>query len=336
MLQLLNTKRINGLNVPTIVFTVFFILGLYFLFQIRDILTLLFLSFILMVALNPVAKKIAKFTKIGRTPSILLAFVVFIFLLIGFLAILIPPLVNQLSGVVRFVNIPFMQSHLNELTFSLSELSNIASQIGTSVNALWGIIGSTFSSIFTLFTLFVLSFFMLQERQDLHKKMNWLFKDSQEVERIRVIIDMIEDQLGGWVRGELVLMLVIGLMTFIGLSVLGVPYAVPLALLAGALEIVPNIGPTIAAVPAIIVAYITMGPFMAGAVLILNLIIQQLENNLIVPHVMKASANVSPLVSIVAILIGVQLGGVIGALLAVPLYIVIRILYSEYFYKHRL
>lgn len=336
MLQLFNTKRINGVNAATIVFTVFFLLSLYFLFVIREILTLLFLAFILMVALNPVSKKIRRLTKLGRTPSILLAYLIFITLLIGFLSILIPPLVTQLSGITKFIDIPFVQSHVSEFTFSLSELSNIASQIGTSVNALWSIIGSTFSTIFTLFTLFVLSFFMLQERQELHKKMHWLFKSPQEIEHIKEVIDSIEDQLGGWVRGELILMLVIGLMTFIGLSILGVPYAVPLALLAGALEILPNIGPTIAAVPAILVAYLTLGPVMAGAVLLLNLVVQQLENNLIVPHVMRASANVNPLVSIVAILIGVQLGGVMGALLAVPLYIVLRTIYSAYFLKHRL
>lgn len=336
MLQLFNSKRISGVNAGTIMFTVFFLLFLYFLYMIMDILTLLFLAFILMVAINPVAKKINRYIKIGRTPSILLAYVLLITLLVGFLSILIPPLVNQLGGLMGFVDVPFVQSHLSDFKFSLTELSSIASQIGTSVNALWSIIGNTFSTIFTLFTLFVISFFMLQERSDLHKKMSWLVKSTEEVERFKKTIDTVEEELGGWVRGQLILMLVVGLLTFFGLTLLGVPYAVPLALLAGLLEILPNIGPTIAAIPAITVAYLTLGPVMAGAVLILNLIVQQLENNLLVPHIMKASADVNPLASIVVILIGLKLGGVVGALLAVPLYILIRTIYSIYFYKHRI
>ena len=336
MLLLFKKQQINGVNAPSIIFAVFFLLSLYFLYQIRGILTLLFMAFILMVALNPVAKKIAHWTRMGRTASIVCAFVVMLVLLSGFLGILIPPLFYQLSGLLKFINLPFVQSQLSDFTFNVNEIGSIATQIGSSVSAVWGVVGSTFSSIFTLFTLFVLSFFMLQERHNLHKKISWLVVSPDEVDRVRLLIDTIEDQLGGWVRGELVLMLVIGLLTYLGLTILGVPYAIPLALLAGALEIVPNIGPTIAAVPAIAVAYLTMGPVMAGAVLILNLVVQQLENNLIVPHVMKASANVSPLVSIVAILVGVELGGVIGALLAVPLYIMLRTIYSVYFYKHRL
>src|SRR5690606_15670337 len=123
------------------------------------------------------------------------------------------------------------------------------------------------------------------------------------------------------------LMLAVGLLSFVGLSLLGIPYAVPLALLAGLLEIVPNVGPTVAAIPAVFVGYLAGGPVIAGVVALLAIVIQQIENNLLVPKIMHANANVNPLISLILILTGLKVTGVIGALLAIPVYIVMRTAY---------
>jgi predicted PurR-regulated permease PerM len=125
----------------------------------------------------------------------------------------------------------------------------------------------------------------------------------------------------------------VGIITYIGLTLLNIPYALPLALLAGLLEIVPNLGPTIAAVPAIAFAYISGGPVMAGFVTLFYVIVQQLENNLIVPKIMQQNADVNPLVSIIVMLVGLKLAGIPGVLLAVPSYIVVRALYSHWFHR---
>lgn len=336
MLLLFNKTKINGLNPSTIVFTVFFILGLYFLYLIRDILTLVFLAFIIMVALRPVSKKLQHYTKMPVGLSIFFSYLLLILVLTTFIAVLVPPLLGQLSGLITLVNLPGLQGQITEFKFTITELSELAGRVGTSVGAIFSIIGSTFSTIFTFFTLLVVSYFLLAEREVLPQKLSWLIKSSEQKQKFTKLLDSVEEQLGGWVRGELILMLLIGLMTYIGLTALGVPYALPLAILAGVLEIVPNIGPTIAAIPAIALAYISNGWVSASTVLLLNLVIQQLENNFLVPKVMKASANVNPLASIIAILIGLKLGGVMGALLGVPLYIVARTVYFTYFYEHRL
>lgn len=336
MLQLFRNPKINGLNPATIVFTVALLLGIYFLYLVSNILVLLFLAFILMVALNPVAKKFQRWFHVSRTLSIIMAYILLVVILITFLSVLLPPLAVQMIALLKLVNLPGLQDKLNGLNFSLSEISNLLGQVGTSLSTIWFFVGTTFSSIFTFFTLLVLSFFMLLDRPLLALKLSWLVKDKEELARFEKLLDRMEEQLGGWVRGELILMLIIGLCTFVGLTILGIPYALPLAILAGLLEMLPNIGPTLAAVPAVATAFVTKGPVMGGAVLLLTVLIQQLENNLIVPKVMKASANVNPLVSIVSILIGFKLGGVLGALLAVPFYIVLRVVYSTYFYQHRL
>ncbi len=336
MLLLFNKTKISGLNPSTIVFSVFFILGLYFLYQIRDILVLLFLAFIIMVALRPISKKFQQYLRMSVPMSIFLSYVLLICIIITFIAVLVPPLLGQLSGLISLINLPGLQGQISEFKFTVTELGELAGRVGTSVGAIFSVIGTTFSSIFTFFTLLVLSYFLLAEREQLPQKLSWIIKTPEQKHKLTKLLDMVEEQLGGWVRGELILMLIIGILTFIGLTALGVPYALPLAILAGLLEIVPNIGPTIAAVPAIAIAFLSNGWVAAVAVLILNLVVQQLENNLLVPKVMKASANVNPLASIIAILVGLKLGGVMGALLGVPLYIVARTVYFTYFYEHRL
>lgn len=334
MANFFNTKHTQIAIAPiTIIQTIALLLAVYFFYLILDILTLVFLAFILMVALSPISRQLQRRAKMPRMASIVVTYLIFVGLMVLFFGILIPPLVTQLSSLVKFINLPVLQEEVGNFQFTVDDISNLTARVGSSLSTFFTIVTSTFAGIFTTFTLFIMSFFLLQDRENLHRRVRWFTKSEDTIERARLFIDDLEVQLGGWVRGELILMLVIGSLTYVGLLALSVPYALPLAILAGALEILPNIGPTIAAIPAIAIAYIATGnPVIAGAVLVLNIVIQQLENNLIVPKVMSDNANVSPLVSIVSILIGVKLGGVIGALLAVPLYIVIRSVYMTFFY----
>ena len=148
-------------------------------------------------------------------------------------------------------------------------------------------------------------------------------------------VNSLERQIGGWVRGQVLLMLVIGTLTYICLSILQIPYALPLAILAGLLEILPNIGPTIAAVPALIIAY-AHGSFLLTAIVgITYILIQQIENNFIVPAVMKKAAGLNPLVTILVMIVGLRLGGFLGAFIAVPAFFFVKVLAAE-IYKFRL
>lgn len=317
----------------TVVYFLSSLLGLYFLFLIRDIVLLVFMAFILMVALGPVSRKLQQYLKFPRVLSIATTYVLFVGVLALFFSIIVPPLITQLGGLISLIHIPVVQDELANFQFSLEDISSVVARVGSSLSAVFAIVTSTFSGIFTTFTLFVMSFFMLQERERIHWRIRWFTDNKDHIEKGRLFIDDVESQLGGWVRGQLILMLVIGSITYIGLSALSIPYALPLAILAGLLEMVPNIGPTIAAIPAIVIAYFTVSPVMSIAVLVLTILIQQVENNFLVPKIMHDNAHVSPLVSIVAILVGVKLGGVIGALLAVPIYIVIRAAYTTFIYK---
>jgi len=124
-------------------------------------------------------------------------------------------------------------------------------------------------------------------------------------------------------------MLFVGILSYVGLLFLGIDYAVPLAFLAGILEIVPNIGPTLSAVPAILVA-LGSSPILALAVGALYFAIQQIENNFLVPKVMSKAVGLSPLVVIIALLVGLKLAGIAGAILAIPTVLLLEIIASDF------
>jgi len=140
----------------------------------------------------------------------------------------------------------------------------------------------------------------------------------------------LEHHLGGWIRAQLILMSLIGVLVYLGLTILGIEFALPLAILAGLLEIIPNFGPTMAAVPAILMGF-AISPLTGIAVGALYFLIQQLENSLIVPQVMKRTVGFNPVVTIIALMIGFKLGGAFGAVLAIPFGLMIKAIIFELF-----
>jgi predicted PurR-regulated permease PerM len=131
------------------------------------------------------------------------------------------------------------------------------------------------------------------------------------------LIARMQEKIGRWLRGQLLLSLIIFLMTYAGLTILGVRYALVLALFAGVTELIPYIGPFIGLVPALFIA-LTQSPIVALGVLVLYIIIQQLENYVIVPKVMQRAVGLNPIVIIVAMLVGAKMAGILGIILAVP------------------
>lgn len=321
-------KHAVSIELSSIVFAVCFVLFLYFLYLIRSILVLVLCAFIIMVALNPLARFFNRKLRFPKHLSIALTYVIFALGMTGLLAVIVPPLAEQMRHLASLIHIPLVQDFFRGFEFSVQELDTLISRIGSSAGVVLNIISTTFNGVFTTFTLIVLSFYLMLERDTLHRKFSWFTRERAHLEQASRFLDSLEKQLGGWVRAQVILMVAIGLITYIGLTLLSIPYALPLALLAGLLEVLPNLGPTIAAVPVIFVAYAAFGPVMALITLLFAIVVQQIENNLLVPKVMSDNAHVGPLVSIVAILVGLSLGGVVGALLAIPLYITARSVYS--------
>lgn len=314
----------------TIIFTVLFLIFLWFLYQIRHVLLIFFIGIILMSSLNPLVLRLEKL----RIPRVLAAIIIYltILVIVGLvLAGLIPPLVfetgnliNRLPEYASFLNIQpleggIVNSQLNQLLAPLGSLS--VGVVRTTLDIFGGFV--------IIFTLIFVSFYMLLERINLEKYLNKLFGSTQD-KKIALVIYKIEKRLGDWVRAQITLMIIVGLMCFVGLRFLGIDYALPLALVAGILEVMPNIGPMLSAIPAVL-AGLAISPLMALAVAALYFLVQQLENQIIVPQVMKRETGVNPLITIFALIAGFKIGGVLGAVLAIPFVIVIETILSEIF-----
>lgn len=312
----------------TIIFTVIFLLSLWLLYYLRSVLVTLFLAVILMAALSPLVERLHKW-RIPRALSIVLVYIL-IFVIIGFtIAGIIPPLVEQTQNL--FSNFPSYMESLRWLGVDQNMIYSQINQISSTLGSISGGIIKTatgfFQNLIGLVVLMVISFYLVLERKNLDKYLLRFFGENVANTGVRVF-DKIEKRLGGWVRAELLLMLIIGILSYIGLSLLGVDYALPLALLAGFLEIIPSIGPFISAIPAVLVGLL-VSPLMALAVAALYFLVQQLENNLIVPQIMARECGLNPLITIIALIIGFKLGGVPGAILSVPVVLLLEVILTE-------
>ncbi|MEK7622666.1 MAG: AI-2E family transporter [Patescibacteria group bacterium] len=315
------------ISLKTIFFTVLFLILIYFLFAIRDILLLIFISLICMSALSPLVDRLEQ-KRIPRAVGILF-FYVLIWGFISFgVAALVPPLVEQTT---RIINI--LPQGIEQITQGRYNLQLFEPQLNALPQQLLQIAVVAFNNVLGLFTFMVILFYLIMERANLKYYLTFLFGESNQEKHAEIFVNKLEQKLGSWVRGELILMLIVGLMSYIGLMFLGIEFAIPLAFLAGLLEIVPNIGPTVAAIPAILVA-LGHSPVLALAVTALYFLIQQLENNFIVPKVMSRAVGLSPLVVIISLLIGLKIAGLAGAILAVPAVLLLEMVVNDIYRAH--
>ena len=186
---------------------------------------------------------------------------------------------------------------------------------------------------FGVITFFVVAFYWLTERTIIKRAiMSWL--PAKRANRVRRVWDDIEVKVGGWVRGQLVLMVIVGLASAVGYSLIGVRFWPVLALFIGIAEAIPLVGPYIGTAPAVLIALTQSGndglPRLLGMddmgsvprallVVAFAMVLQTIEGNVLVPRVMKNSVGITPLTVIVSLLIGAALAGLLGALLAVPI-----------------
>lgn len=312
----------------TIIFAVLFLVFLWFLYFIKDLILQLFVALLLMAILNPLVSKITKL-RIPRAIAVFIAYLVVFGIFGAALAGIIPPLVEQTTSFVN--NIPGYLSSLGIGGYINEQLTGeLLSQLGSIPGQLVKVGLSVFSNVFTVITVLIFAFYLLLARDKLDDQLGFLFGEERKGELAR-IMDLLESRLGGWARGELTLMVLVGVFNYIGLMILGIPFALPLAILAGLLEIIPYLGPVIAAIPGVIIG-LSISPLMGLAVAALAFLIQQLENYLFVPKVMEKSVGVSPIVTLLALAIGFRIAGVVGVVISVPVVLTIQVLSKEYLF----
>lgn len=313
------------ISYKTIIFTVFVLILLRLFYNIRDLILEFFAALLIMAILNPLVTRLSRY-KIPRGVSIMIAYIIVIALFVVGVVGILPPLIDQTTAVIS--NFP---TYLN--TFGINRfisdqiINQLLAQIGSVPGQVISISVSVFSNVLSILFILIVAFYLLIARDKLDDYLAYFFGEEKRVE-IKRIIDILESKLGGWARGELALMVSIGLANYIGLSLLGIPYTVSLSILAGLLEIVPYIGPIISAAVAVIIG-LSISPFMGLAVLAMAFLIQQVENYIFVPKIMEKSVGVNPIVTLLALTIGFRLFGFTGVLLSIPVVITVRVLLSE-------
>lgn len=314
----------------TIVFTVLFLILLWFIYQIRYLLTILFVGTILMAALNPSVQRLEKL-RIPRPLAVMLVYLIIFCFFSLILAGVIPPLVTQTNLLISRLPVYYQSLGILGIDGGVinSQLNRLIDQLGTLSLNIFKLTVGIFGNFVAIFTLIFVSFYLLLERKKLDEYLLKLFGPENKKSAVR-IFTRIERRLGEWVRAQVTLMIIVGIMSFFGLRLLGIDFALPLALLAGILEIVPNIGPALSAIPAILIG-LMISPLMGLAVAALYFLVQQVENHLIVPQVMKREVGVNPLITILALVGGFKVGGGLGALLAIPFVILVETLIKEFF-----
>ncbi len=274
-----------------------------------------------MSALSPLVDRLVKW-HIPRPAAIGFIFILFIGSLIGGITFGFTPLINDTSNLIKRLTESlgfFLQVNLLDQSVIQNELSKFSGQIiDLTLNL--------FDLIIRLVTVLVITFYLLLDREHIEERVATLFIGQKE--RAERQIKIIESKLGAWLRGQMILSIVIAVSVYIGLTLIGLDYALPLAIFAGLLEIIPIIGPIIAAAPAVLIAFTTSVP-LAVLVGVMYSVIQQLESNIIVPQLMKRAVGLNPLLVLIAILVGGRLLGIGGALLAVPIAVVIQVVAQE-------
>lgn len=317
-----------SISTATFIKAVLIVLGLWFLWFIRDIVAIFIASILLAALIEPFAGWFAA----RRIPRGLAVLIVYICLLsfTAIFALLFVPIVTQ-QGAQLFANFSSSYTQTMEslgqfrqisadygfadnLSSSLTALqTSVENSFGSFFSTVWGVVGS----VAAVFIVLVLSFYMVVEEERMRK----YFRSLAPIEYqpyVAHLMKKMSRKMGEWLRGQIILGLIVGVAVYIGLTFLGVKYALVLALIAGILEVIPYVGPIISLVPALIIGF-AQAPIIGLAVVVLYIAIQQFENHVLVPKIMQKVTGLNPIISILALLVGLKAGGLGGAILAIPL-----------------
>jgi predicted PurR-regulated permease PerM len=306
-----------------------------FLYLIKEVLVLIFVAIILTSAFMPWVNWFKR-RGIPRALGILIIYVVFLSLVGLVISLLIGPLTEQIGQLSANLPTYFtgVSERFNDFRNFLSEkgyvenvnqfLTTLEGSLTKVTGGIWGAITGIFGGLMSVVVILVITFYMTVQENVL-KRLVWSITPSKYQPFVIQKITLAQRKLGSWFKGQLLLGLIIGLMCFIALKIVGVKYALVLALIAGIFELVPILGPILAGVVAVVLTIVTGEWMKAVFVVIIYIFIQQVENNWLVPKVMQKAVGLNPIISIVVLLIGAKLGGILGALLAIPLTVVISV-----------
>ncbi len=310
----------------------------FVLYKISGLLLALIASIVIASAIEP-ATQWARRRNIPRLPAVVGIYALTAVLFACFFYFLLLPLIGEISGFIKTLNI-YSDSVMSDSVLSgMFESQNVFGGIDTPVifneistylssfsqflsQGIFSSLSKVFGGVVSFVLIIVLSFYLAVQEDGVAKFLA-IVSPAKHEEYIAGLWKRSQMKIGRWMQGQLLLGALVMVVVYIGLLIIGVPHALLLAVLAGILELIPLFGPVIAAIPAVFIAYAEMGPTTAAIVAVLYIVIQQLENHVIYPMVVKKVVGVPPMVSIMALVAGGQLAGFLGVLIAVPVAAVI-------------
>ncbi|OGC50379.1 hypothetical protein A2716_04195 [candidate division WWE3 bacterium RIFCSPHIGHO2_01_FULL_40_23] len=302
------------ISARSIFITFLLIIVLVLLYQIRDVILQLVIASILALSIEPAVKYMAR-KKMPRGIAVGIVFTISFFVIILFFALALPLVATQLRNLV--LNLPNIISAAVASEQIRASLLKSVSEFGVALDDVFAVTLSVFANTFSFITVFVFTLYLSLDLPNVKRRFLALFADD-----VKDYVDdtwvEVEDNLSRWIKGQLFLMFVVGLMGYFSLLILQVPYAASLGVVSGVLEVVPVIGPIISTIIAGIVG-LAVSPVTGLLSVALFIGIQQVENSILVPRVMQKVAGFNPLVTMIALLIGAKLYGVAGALISIPI-----------------
>ena len=314
------------------------VMSLYILWQIRQVLLIVFAAIVLATALNKLARKIQHKFSLSRTVGVLAAIGVFSGILIGFFALIVPPFISQFQELTatKFPQIlksapqwrTSIQSYIPApLSPYLPTLEDLNQQLQPAIRSFAGgsfaVFSSSLSAILNFLFLLILTLMLLAQPNAYRKAFICLFPSFYR-RRIDGILTECEVSLGKWVGGSILSMVVVAILSLIGLLALGIPLALAQAILAGLLNFIPNVGPTIGVIIPMAIALLDE-PWKAVAIFVIYFLIQQFESSFLTPYIMAQQVSLLPAITLVAQVFFTTFFGFLGLLLALPLTVVAKV-----------
>jgi predicted PurR-regulated permease PerM len=303
--------------------------GLYLLYLIRDVVGLVLIAVFFALAIAPAVNWLND-RKVPRGLAILLVYLSILAGIFGIGLVVVPPMVtgvNNLSqdlpGYVDDLNRNHTFRDYNRKYHIVGKLKeqarDLPSKLGDAAGTLRDVTVGVFSSLVELFSILVIAFFLLKDGPRM-LAFGYRQLPGEREERVRRVANDLSDAIGGYVFGNFMISILAGLVAYVTLRILGVPFALPLAVLMGFFDLIPLVGATLGAIiVGIVVAFAVAFPLGVIVWALVQIAYQQIENNIVQPVVYGRTVEIHPLIIIVAVLIGAALLGILGALVAIPM-----------------
>jgi len=307
---------------------------------LRAVLFPFLAALVVSYVLQPIVELLVR-RRVPRTAAIMLIYVAFVLFSVVAVMHAIPIVTRQFMQLAQ--SMPSLVQRLNGWIDEFGRqkqympdavrsgieaaLSQVEKNITGYAAGLFTMITSAVGAIFAAFVVPFLVFYMLKDARAIGRAIVRLSPHKQR-DKVHDILAGVDDTLGKYIRGQLIVMLAVGILTYAGYLVIGMPYALLLALFVGVVDIVPFLGPFIGAAPALLLA-LSQSPILALKVLLVNVIVQQCEGNLLGPQIMGRSLSLHPMALVAALLIGGEVGGVLGLIAAVPVLAVGKVVWMH-------